>query len=418
MAERGLATLSAPKAFRRGTHRTIDPRATVERIAGLAPIFGITRVANVTGLDVIGLPVVMVCRPNSRSLAVSQGKGLDLAAAHASGLMEAIELWHAERIERPVRLATHNQLRFAHRIANLAGLPRSSAGSFHDEQKALWIEGVDLPTGEPILVPYELVHMDTTRPMPPGSGCFAFSSNGLASGNHPLEAISHGLCEVIERDAATLADFRGDAAEAESRVDLSTVDDPLCREVLDLYARGGVAVAVWDIASDLGVPTFRAMVLDREADPFHVRGAGGGMGCHPSRGVALLRALTEAAQSRLTTIAGARDDMPLRKYENWRDAESLERLRRTVVDVTPTRDFHAVPDFAAETFEEDLAALSGRLAAAGFHEVIAIDLTHPGLGLPVFRIVVPGLETSREIPGWVPGARAHAAAARAVAAAE
>ncbi len=404
------------KTFRRGTHRTIDPQATVDRVLGLAPVFGITRVANVTGLDVIGLPVVMVCRPNSRSLAVSQGKGLDLAAAHASGLMEAIELWHAERIDRPVRLATHNQLRFSHRVANLGGLPRTSGGIFHDDLKALWIEGINLPTGEPVLLPYELVHMDTTRPMPPGSGCFAFSSNGLASGNHALEAIGHGLCEVIERDANTLAELSGEVAEDDSRVDLETIDDPLCREVLDLYTRAGVAVAVWDITSDLGVPAFRALVLDREADPFQIRGAGGGMGCHPSRGVALLRALTEAAQSRLTTIAGARDDMPLRKYEAWRDADALGRLRKSVVEAAPTRDFRAAPDFAAETFEEDLAALLGRLAAAGFPEVIAVDLTHPGLDLPVVRIVVPGLETSRDIPGWYPGARARAAAAKAVAA--
>ncbi len=401
------------KSFRRGTHRTIDPQSTVERISGLAPIFGITRVANVTGLDVIGLPVVMVCRPNSRSLAVSQGKGLDLAAARASGLMEAIELWHAERIDRPVRLATHNQLRFSHRVANLGGLPRTTAGIFHDELKTLWIEGVDLPTGEPLLLPYELVHMDTTRPMPPGSGCFAFSSNGLASGNHALEAIGHGLCEVIERDANTLSELSGEAAEDEARVDLDTIDDPLCRQVLDLYARAGVAVAVWDITSDLRVPAFRALVLDREADPFQIRGAGGGMGCHPSRGVALLRALTEAAQSRLTTIAGARDDMPLRKYEAWRDADALDRLRRSVLEATPVRAYHAAPDFAAETFEEDLSALLSRLKDAGFPEVIAVDLTHPGLDLPVVRIVVPGLETSRDIPGWFPGARAHAAAANA-----
>lgn len=400
------------KAFRRGTHRTVDPKATVERIWSLMPVFGITRVANVTGLDVIGLPVVMVCRPNSRSLAVSQGKGLDLASARASGLMEAIELWHAERIDRSVRLATHNQLRFAHRVANLSGMPRISAGIFHDELKTLWIEGVDLPTGEPVLLPYELVHMDTTRPMPPGSGCFAFSSNGLASGNHALEAICHGLCEVIERDANTLAELSGEAAEVASRVNLESIDDPLCRQVLDLYARAGVAVAVWDITSDLRVPAFRALVLDAEADPFQIRGAGGGMGCHPSRGVALLRALTEAAQSRLTTIAGARDDMPLRNYETWRDADALERLRRIVLEASPSRDFRATPDFAGETFEEDLAELLSRLAEAGFSEVIAVDLTHPGLGLPVTRIVVPGLETSRDIPGWLPGARALAAATR------
>ena len=85
----------SPKGFRLGTHRAIDPRETIERIRPHMAAMGITRVANVTGLDRIGIPVVMVCRPNSRSLAVAQGKGLDLDAAKASGLGESIEAYHA-----------------------------------------------------------------------------------------------------------------------------------------------------------------------------------------------------------------------------------------------------------------------------------------------------------------------------------
>jgi len=87
-----VVTDHVPKAFRRGTHRAVAPAETVARVRPFLAAMGITRVANVTGLDHVGIPVVMVCRPNSWSLAVSQGEGLDLAAAEASGLMEAIEL--------------------------------------------------------------------------------------------------------------------------------------------------------------------------------------------------------------------------------------------------------------------------------------------------------------------------------------
>ena len=87
-----MVTDHVPKAFRRGTHRAVAPAETVARVRPFLAAMGITRVANVTGLDHVGIPVVMVCRPNSWSLAVSQGEGLDLAAAEASGLMEAIEL--------------------------------------------------------------------------------------------------------------------------------------------------------------------------------------------------------------------------------------------------------------------------------------------------------------------------------------
>ncbi|MHC4093368.1 MAG: YcaO-like family protein, partial [Planctomycetota bacterium] len=68
-----------------GTHRTVSPAETLARLTPLLPQMGITRVANITGLDFIGIPVVMVCRPNSRSIAVAQGKGLELVAAKVSG---------------------------------------------------------------------------------------------------------------------------------------------------------------------------------------------------------------------------------------------------------------------------------------------------------------------------------------------
>jgi len=84
----------APKLFKRGTHRTSPPDETAARVAPLARQIGITRVGNVTGLDEIGIPVVIAVRPNSRSFSVSQGKGLNLMQARASALMEAMELFH------------------------------------------------------------------------------------------------------------------------------------------------------------------------------------------------------------------------------------------------------------------------------------------------------------------------------------
>ena len=74
------------------------------------PRFGITRLAEVTGLDRIGIPVWMAIRPNSRTLAVSQGKGLTDAAAQASALMEAAEIASAERFPVPRRVATARDL--------------------------------------------------------------------------------------------------------------------------------------------------------------------------------------------------------------------------------------------------------------------------------------------------------------------
>src|SRR3954452_18760347 len=96
-------TLRAAKTYVRGTHRTRPPRETVAAYRPLMPRLGITRLANITGLDTVGIPVYVAIRPNARSLSTSQGKGLDADSAQASALMESIETWHGEHMLNPVR---------------------------------------------------------------------------------------------------------------------------------------------------------------------------------------------------------------------------------------------------------------------------------------------------------------------------
>jgi YcaO-like protein with predicted kinase domain len=391
-----------------GTHRLIPPEATVARVQSLLPLMGITRVANVTGLDTIGIPVVMVIRPNARSLSVSQGKGAELASARASGLMEAIELYHAEHITHPLKLATFNELRFTHRMVDVSALPALSVSQFHGHFRTLWIEGRSLFDEGSTWVPYELVHMDYTLPLPSGSGSFLMSSSGLASGNHLLEAVNHALCELIERDATTLFRLSGQEAQRRLRVDPSTVDDPGCRALLEQYARARVEVGIWDTSSDVGVAAFSCTIVDSDPEPQRPIGPMGGMGCHPCRAVALSRALTEAAQSRLTLITGARDDVRhMGPQGSEEELEAAVRMRDTLVAEPRAHRFQDAPDFQAGTLEEDHSWLLGRLRAAGLGEAVVVDLTRPHFGIPVVRVIVPGLEPLNDIPGYMPGARAR-----------
>ncbi|MFE3151217.1 hypothetical protein ACFXJ6_31875 [Streptomyces sp. NPDC059218] len=80
-----------------GTVRARRPEQTWQAVAGHLPEYGITRVADLTGLDVIGLPVWTAIRPASRTLSTSQGKGASDLLAKLSAVMEAIELWHVEQ---------------------------------------------------------------------------------------------------------------------------------------------------------------------------------------------------------------------------------------------------------------------------------------------------------------------------------
>jgi len=372
---------------------------------------GITRIANVTGLDTIGIPVVVVCRPNSRNLAVSQGKGPTLDAARASGLMEAVEFYHAERIELPLKLAGYDELRVRHQVVDVRRLPRMATRPFSPRQRVLWIAGRDLNEEQEVWVPYELVHMDYRLPLPSGSGAFLMSSNGLASGNHRLEATSHAICELIERDADSLWKARGKPGQAATRLDLDTVDDPACRDLLDRFERAGIAVAVWDTTADLGVASFRCTIMDREPNPWRLMCANTGMGCHPSRDVALSRSLTEAAQSRLTVISSSRDDVTRNDYDMSRNPDLVDRLRTGFASQVPVRDYRRVPTFESDTIDGDLHWLLERLAGRGFDRVVAVDLTRPELDLPVVRVIVPGLESTHLATGYVRGPRARAAAA-------
>jgi ribosomal protein S12 methylthiotransferase accessory factor len=398
---------AATKRFRTGTHRLIPPEETLARLRPLLPAMGITRIANVTGLDTLGIPVVMVCRPNSRSLSVSQGKGLDLAAAKASGVMESVELFHAERVAAPLLLGSLRELRDSRPLIELAGLPRLSVSGFHDALQLLWCEGFDLVGGGRVWLPFELVHMNYTVPLPPGSGSFLMSSRGLASGNHPLEAVSHGLCELVEHDAATLWRHREEGARARTRLDLDTVDDAGCRELLERYARAGIEVAVWESTSDIGLASFVCTIDEREPDPARPIPPMTGMGCHPAREVALMRALTEAAQSRLTFIAGSRDDVLHGAYASGRDADGLRHWRARTRGERPTRHFHEAPTFHGETFEEDVDWELKRLVAAGLTQVVAVDLSRPEFRIAVSRVVIPGLEPLADTPGYIPGPRAR-----------
>jgi YcaO-like protein with predicted kinase domain len=397
--------VDAPTGYWAGTHRLIAPEETLEAVRRFFPVMGITRVADITGLDTIGIPVVAVCRPNSRSVVVSLGKGLDVMAARASGVMESIEAFMAERIVRPLIIGSVNDLRFSHRLVDVDLIPRTSDSLYHPEFPLLWIEGQGLISQSPIWVPYELVHTAYTLPAPTGTGCFIATSNGLASGNHLLEAISHGICETVERDAATLHDLRTTEDRAERLVDLQTVDDAGCREALDRLDRAGMAVAVWDMTTDIGIPAFRCLIAEGDQHPARMRRGSAGMGCHPDRAIALLRALTEAAQVRLAVISAVRDEPDHLDRHDDVDPQIL-REQQAELATKATRDFSSVPAFVSDSIDQDVAWELDSLRSVGISEVVAVDLTREEFGIAVVRVIIPGLEGPTGIVSCLLGQRA------------
>jgi YcaO-like protein with predicted kinase domain len=379
--------LRAPTRLTDGTHRAAALAQTWRRFSPLGRHIGLTRLADLTGLDTLGIPVVSAIRPMGRSLSTQQGKGLSLLAARVSALMESIETWHAEHLELPVRRASAKALRRGVAVAPVTRLPRMPGGRGALTEAVLpWVEGFELVSARPMWVPHEAVTLDCVF----GSRAprFDVSSNGLASGNCLVEAIVHGLCEVIERDAE--ARWRRDGGQR--RLVLDSVRDPDCVELIARCTRAGTRVVVWDLTSDVGVPVFGCAILeDPEAPAWRPLGVYQGFGCHLAPEIALSRALTEAAQTRLTYIAGGRDDFFPFDYARTSDRELLAQIwEQLTEDPGEPVLFEELPALATADLGDDLEILVAQLAAVGAPQVIVVDLSKPGLGVPVVKVLVPG----------------------------
>jgi YcaO-like protein with predicted kinase domain len=395
------------KRYRRGTDRVIAPVETLRKVIPLMPRMGITRLANVTGLDSIGIPVAIAVRPNARSLSTSQGKGLSLTAAKASALMEATELYHAETLTLPLKLNTYSELQSTgHRLVEVNALPRSRVRAFSVDQALPWVEGFNLIDGTTAWLPFELVHTNYTLPARLSSGTFNATSNGLASGNTLMEAVLHGIYEIVERDATALWALGDPGRRAKRYLDLDSVDNPDNCDLLERFSSAGVGVAVWETTSDLGMPAFTCAIVDRQEHRLHPSHSASGMGCHLDRRVALSRALTEAAQSRLTVTAGSRDDVPSSAYPRFTGNDSAGEIRELLARGGGERCFGDVPSYDHETLHEDFEWVVERLTSAGLDEIMVVNLERSDLGIPVVRVVIPGLEGLVDSPDYAMGSRA------------
>ena len=277
----------------------------------------------------------------------------------------------------------------------------------HD-RPALRRRCLDLLRQEPCWLPAEIAHADYTRAF---DGYFLTGSNGLASGNHLVEAVSSAVCELVERDAVALLSASGIRARARRALDIASVDDPDCLALLAKYDRAGIHMRIWNVTTDVGMAAFVCDIRDPSSDEprrlrhFH------GAGCHPDRAIALARALSEAAQTRLSYIAGIRDDLPPPEYEDPPSADIWDALLDALRRESESHLFAEVPSFAADDLGRDLRWELEQLRSAGITRVIAMNLTCPEFGVPVVRAVIPGLESDVRHPHYVPGPRARWAAA-------
>jgi ribosomal protein S12 methylthiotransferase accessory factor len=387
----------AKKEFVWGTHRAMPPEETLARIRPHLGRAAITRVADITGLDTIGIPVAVAIRPASATLAVEGGKGLSTAAAMTSAAMEAIERFVAEIDPLVDEVGTIHEV--ADRLpAPADAFPMLRHASISANRRYAWTRMEDLSSGEPFLVPCSLVHLPFGDPAVPFAHPWAPSSNGLASGNHLPEAVCAALYEVIERDATGCWQHVFQNGAAPLVVDTESVEGPALAQVLDTLEHAGVDVRIIWCPTDVGVPSCLAYIRDRRPGI----GVYKGYGCHLDPEIAMIRSVTEAVQSRTIFVAGARDDILRPIHEaNKRAVTSVDFPHG--VQVVSAAD---IPNRATSTFHGDISVLLELLEQAGFEHVLVREFDASPFESSVARVVVPGLETYRF--QWVAaGARAR-----------
>jgi ribosomal protein S12 methylthiotransferase accessory factor len=377
--------------------------------ARIVPVLGnagISRLADITGLDRIGLPVVCAVRPEATTLSVSAGKGLTYEAATVSAAMEAIEVFHAEEVSLPETVGSYKDLSKAGCVVDPALLPVLRHAVLSPATPQSWTRGVDLISGASTAVPVEVVGLRShAGPM----RTFFRTANGLASGAVDVEATLAALLELIERDAIVCSRLAERSGRPLARVSPeSMVDLPMVAPVTGRLDAARIGWALYDCAVDTGIPAYFARIWDPE-DPRSGVYSGGGAHLDPQ--VAIVRALTEAAQSRAVYTAGARDDVSSRAFRQFR-AHTSPRMQEALA-AQPVCIHAGVDSLASCAFETDVAFVCERLAGVGITHIVRVDFTLPPFAevLAVVRVVAPGLVGPAALHGH-PSARASLVAER------
>lgn len=375
-------------AFRDG-----PPRAVLDH-------FGITRLADLTGLDVIGLPVWAAFRPNSRFLSVSQGKGLDHQQARMSAFMEAVEGSVSERSKDLIaEVATIEELESqGWKVIPDGMMSRCQPSALHRQRNRAWVAGYDLNTKHTVFAPYELIGTDMRVETPWDHAAFRMCSAGLGAGFTLAHALEHALLEVIEHDAACLVGAFGLCRRTATPVACARGHHAGLDDVLDRLAAVGIAPTFYSLVGKVDVPVIAAYVPRPIQSP---DGPGqrfcGGIAARLNPYDAALSALLEAVQSRLTLIAGSRDDMQARSYgtgvgalpeSEGHDFQTLSMAYRG--EEAHHSNAHSIGG------EGSIGSIDRRLRMAGIDDVYIFELPTGFSEIKVCRVLAPGLAIATE----------------------
>ncbi|MDJ0854889.1 MAG: YcaO-like family protein [Desulfobacterales bacterium] len=362
--------------------KVIRPEETVRRFRSKLEALDLDILDHTARIDNgrLNIPVYFsVCGRDARDIIGNKkqmGKGASPEQAEASAVMELAErfsFFSFFRNPTNFKLGTHADF-------EAEALPFASvAFSVHDESDDLeaarrvfetipmrWARAWNLAAEREVLIPFDWFYAIN-------------EFNGPSAGNCVEEALSQGLCEIVERHVSSLVSRRRIRVPA---IDAASASDPMVREMLGKYAHCGIRLYLQDFSLDMGIPTVGALAYDPSTFPESSEIVWTA-GTTPSPEKALSRALTEVAQLAGDFNSGSNyvaSGLP--KYTRLDQADYLRQPTRTV-------DLSSMPDLSHANIRLEVERLVSTLSHRGF-EPLVIDTTHPDLGVPAFYTIVPG----------------------------
>lgn len=454
----GFVLKSRKKHTAAGADGSTRARSIEDTLAEIIPLckeIGVTRISDITFMDKLYIPNYTVILPGTEDIIwVYGGKGITKSRAMVSALMEAIERFSSlsSTCPRSFTQGTYLQLSQSYnKVLHPAEVVEPVNQEYDDKAVILdFLSGFDLLANEEVLVPAEIaLYRHSTKHS--ASCVFSHShTNGLASGNVVEEAICHALCEVIERDAVSIADLCAscipynmlesmiDTLKKEEAygqlfakisventfvddssifpdVDISEIADAFepIKQLVKKFTDSHVPLLIKDITQkDIGIPTILASSAEWITHDYGYFARG--YGAHPDARIALIRAITELSQTRAVNIQGARDDLKKIQYKEndeiqkrkWQFMPALSSSTGQTGSSKKIIEFSEITTYVNEDIKEDIKLILHSLKKASLKSAIVVDLTNPNIRMPVIRAIVPGLETF-EVTNSIMGNRAR-----------
>lgn len=351
----------------------------------------VTRVHRLTDLGSVKIPVWAAVTPCTKDLTVHLGKGSSDTLAELSAIFEGIERFSAENVPAHQIVSADEDIDLRREVIRRLRLPHIEAELLSDQ----WVHAWDLIRHEHISLPAKTVLSPVVV-----DGVYRADTTGLASGGHHIEAVLHGIYELIERDAVAALEFDQQFGNRSRRYRpqlLHLQEHPELASIIDRITYAGFSISAFALDAVGRTATYCVYLIDRiGANSIGHPSVFMGAGSAKSGSRALTRAVCEAVQSYAGFTLGARET-----FEGWSEdimddeekIESRQTYLLNLLDATsaPPERSAALSGPEYDSLLEELENLIDRLRDDGAEDIFIADLTRPDLRVPVIRAVIPCL---------------------------